>query len=1069
MLLKISLIFVFINAFALNIAANDQLDEPSSSVSKRRLFDEPDNQPSADYVDDNLTYEALERLSLNLEEQIINIDTERSIEFEKRSASKPRSNPSTSKKPDSLIDSSLSTSHVRKLTYSNESLDQLPPIEAQKPPEKSKNVGAKRGRPRKRTNPTIDNSIKQTQIPTIGPTPRKRGRPRKHFPKVIENADKIETVEKEKSVELKQSTPKKSNQALKEESNIPEINGSNKNITENEKIDEDKRMLVESTIKINQFEKKESNEMDQVKTKEAIGNDPVEKKERTLVVSTNKNEIEPVEKALSQLENSNDSFLSAQEEVSQRLQPSPCQPSGLVEAKEGNLVEQLCVEAGTEQELLKSEGTGKETKEEMTSCDSAVERDKEINVEKCDEETSVGQCIAVGDKMEPKKESVLNDKTTTESIPIDQPVENKKVVYNLMESSAQAANETTKPTPEESLEENSCDSKTDTPTEVVTDSKEAATNIELPNNDGVLDNNLADEVKSVTDLKAECKDDAAPPTEVKGEKEESSVVNSTNNPCPPTAAIETGHESRSSKRTLRSDVDTLVSNEIQRRNSPRLTDKSPAGERKSPVQLKGNRKNKKEKSSNDSHPKKTAKKEFETKTDHEEAAIKVECSTESKRESSNPNGEESSTGDTQTPEKATETPETDDPENVETTLGEKNSRGTKSKLKNEISSPAPKKTVIKIPKDSPLPEPNKNAQLLADPTTSKNLINSTTENAPPNTDQREAKESILNQDDFSIKLDLTSELLSCKDPLTDSDSEPTITPTKFRSRAMNLQKQLSKKKTVIKTKDLPKTDDEKSEKSGIILEMPKTMPKKEEKEKNRTLKTSKKAGRSREVNELLHDSKQGQHFDDDIRSTQTRTQTPNQKQIKKHTKNSAILRNNVKRKRSPDRAELEREMKRESIVLLASESSKQNGTQTFRKCRVRIKRIKLPILPNNSDFINKNCGTEKTLMKDEKETGHTLLTELVKHSVEMKVKNEKVRLDDQELEINIEDKPVEPKASLKSQSKKVTFKATPQLHLDTTEHKAQISISSSLTETTGVTTSVDNRNGDTADDFQRDG
>ncbi|KAH8369883.1 hypothetical protein KR093_001356 [Drosophila rubida] len=97
-----------------------QLEAASSSTTSnpRRLFEDSNNLPPADYVDDNLTYETLERLSHNLAEQIISIDAERSIEFEKRSGSKPRSN--SVSQP---TRSSLSVSHVRKLTYSNEALN----------------------------------------------------------------------------------------------------------------------------------------------------------------------------------------------------------------------------------------------------------------------------------------------------------------------------------------------------------------------------------------------------------------------------------------------------------------------------------------------------------------------------------------------------------------------------------------------------------------------------------------------------------------------------------------------------------------------------------------------------------------------------------------------------------------------------------------------------------------------------------------------------------------------------------------------------------------------------------
>ncbi|XP_060652376.1 uncharacterized protein LOC132788799 isoform X6 [Drosophila nasuta] len=104
-----------------------QLEVASSSTitNPRRLFDDEGgggddshNLPPADYVDNNLTYETLERLSLNLAEQISSIDAERSIEFEKRSGSKPRS-----KSISQPTSSSFFVSHVRKLTYSNEALD----------------------------------------------------------------------------------------------------------------------------------------------------------------------------------------------------------------------------------------------------------------------------------------------------------------------------------------------------------------------------------------------------------------------------------------------------------------------------------------------------------------------------------------------------------------------------------------------------------------------------------------------------------------------------------------------------------------------------------------------------------------------------------------------------------------------------------------------------------------------------------------------------------------------------------------------------------------------------------
>ncbi|KAL7737885.1 hypothetical protein ACLKA6_006260 [Drosophila palustris] len=112
-----------------NESTNQALGEGERKIDEPKAEPDAEPQPSSstdkllghDYVDVNLTYESVERLSLKLAKQIINIDAERSIEFEKLSGSKKRSN--SSSKVMSMLRSSLSSSHVRKLTYSNEALD----------------------------------------------------------------------------------------------------------------------------------------------------------------------------------------------------------------------------------------------------------------------------------------------------------------------------------------------------------------------------------------------------------------------------------------------------------------------------------------------------------------------------------------------------------------------------------------------------------------------------------------------------------------------------------------------------------------------------------------------------------------------------------------------------------------------------------------------------------------------------------------------------------------------------------------------------------------------------------
>ncbi|XP_033155023.1 uncharacterized protein LOC117137609 isoform X2 [Drosophila mauritiana] len=150
-------------------------------------------------VDNNATLEAVERMSLDLAEQILKIDVERSYEFEKRSGSKSRSL-SRSKIP---ADSSTSQmDHVRKLTYSSERLDQPEPLGTQLRRSKSESL-PKRGRPRGQKQRKIRAATTEEKSPNVRdgegePVKRKRGRPRKIIPKeeptTAETANPIESL-----------------------------------------------------------------------------------------------------------------------------------------------------------------------------------------------------------------------------------------------------------------------------------------------------------------------------------------------------------------------------------------------------------------------------------------------------------------------------------------------------------------------------------------------------------------------------------------------------------------------------------------------------------------------------------------------------------------------------------------------------------------------------------------------------------------------------------------------------------------------------------------------------------
>ncbi|XP_043641507.1 titin isoform X2 [Drosophila teissieri] len=215
-------------------ASSSAKSSASKASGSRKLFD----------VDDNVTLEAVERMSLDLAEKILEIDVERSHEFEKRSASKTRS---TSKSKIPADPSTSQLSHVRKLTYSSEKLDQSEPLGTQLRRSKSESF-PKRGRPRgqkQRKNRAATTEEKTSTAPDGEgePVKRKRGRPRKNIPKEdpttvetsknpIEGLDKnvplsIEAIEERPgtdTVNLEQAT--KQNELISELDNAKELTGS---------------------------------------------------------------------------------------------------------------------------------------------------------------------------------------------------------------------------------------------------------------------------------------------------------------------------------------------------------------------------------------------------------------------------------------------------------------------------------------------------------------------------------------------------------------------------------------------------------------------------------------------------------------------------------------------------------------------------------------------------------------------------------------------------------------------------------------------------------------------------
>ncbi|KAH8306006.1 hypothetical protein KR018_010289 [Drosophila ironensis] len=143
----------------------------SSSSAGRKPYD----------IDESLTLETLERMSLDLAEQISEIDAERSCEFERLSGSRrPSRSPS---KLCAVTSSNPNLSYVRKLTFSSEAMEDSDEKSHKLRRAKSDTVFAKQRRPRgqkKRQNRAATTEEKVEVKPEAGvEVKKKRGRPRK--------------------------------------------------------------------------------------------------------------------------------------------------------------------------------------------------------------------------------------------------------------------------------------------------------------------------------------------------------------------------------------------------------------------------------------------------------------------------------------------------------------------------------------------------------------------------------------------------------------------------------------------------------------------------------------------------------------------------------------------------------------------------------------------------------------------------------------------------------------------------------------------------------------------------
>ncbi|XP_017024583.3 streptococcal hemagglutinin isoform X1 [Drosophila kikkawai] len=159
--------------------STNSLEEKSSTSASgsRRLFE----------VDDGLTLETLQRMSQDLAEQILEIDVERSVEYQKRSGSKHRSRSMSKISGEPSRASDLASRHGRKLTYSSDRLDNgCESMGTELRRSRSESAFSKRRRPqgekqrKTRAATDEDNVLSRAKEGQAGElVKRKRGRPRK--------------------------------------------------------------------------------------------------------------------------------------------------------------------------------------------------------------------------------------------------------------------------------------------------------------------------------------------------------------------------------------------------------------------------------------------------------------------------------------------------------------------------------------------------------------------------------------------------------------------------------------------------------------------------------------------------------------------------------------------------------------------------------------------------------------------------------------------------------------------------------------------------------------------------
>ncbi|XP_023167442.2 uncharacterized protein LOC111597115 isoform X3 [Drosophila hydei] len=509
-----------------NAKAEKKFDSPSNSKTASNYCNEIDKESPADYVDVNLTYETLELLSLNLAEEIINIDAERSKEFESRSASKTRSLSSTKKVDHPTVSSSFSKSHVRKLTYSNEKLDEIAtPLNSLR---RAKSDGAfpKCGSSRYSKNRA---ATTESQITSRPPSPAK-----KIVETAIEQEPKMEIeVKKEpEQIKRKRGRPRKKKNKNNLNNFLSEQANPHPSKNQNATVKVEEKMKITTNDSNKQEEASLSAPSDTISELKSSNEAPDESQQELKM--NDQETTKATDIAQPQLRDTNVNIISTSTEDS-KLEVKAAQRAA------DNETDNLKLSAGKSMDI-----DGVELLNNAQGCENGECIKQEMpntNTNKIEPEKEEKDITNQDSRDELEKMDVTNTLATD----ISQPVEAEGI---------QTIEQETDRRDEDLLNE-----KMEKIEKYLSEVMSPQEDIKEVNKEVTAD---------VTDNQQ-----AANPNVEMAKKKYRSLATIVSSPEITSATKTTKSESRNAKRLLRGDIDSVGIAETQRRNSPRLTEKSP--------------------------------------------------------------------------------------------------------------------------------------------------------------------------------------------------------------------------------------------------------------------------------------------------------------------------------------------------------------------------------------------------------------------------------------------------------------------------------------------------------------